>query len=782
MKAARLWIVALTSITLIALELVWTRLFSAEFFYTFAFLTLSLAVLGLGLGALALRLIPALDRERRLGLFLALTAATALLGPHVAFHVGMDFALLFSRWSMVGRFAVVLLALGLPFFFGGMALSLVFKHDSGQIPRLYMADLLGAGLGVAVAIVAMNALGTPVAAAWIPLPALVAALIAEQRRQWLFPVAMWFLAAAGLGARADRLLEVGREERAPVIYRHWDAMAKIKLYDFAGEARGINIDNVANSPVLPFDGNWAALGRDTTYNRWAIDVGWLVDRFERCTFLSLGAGGGSDVLQALEKGAAEVHAVEVIPQINRMMRVGDPSGYVVHDSTTQDSTGRIVTCAEYSGHLYRDPRVRVVTEDARTYVRRHRGAFDVIYSLSSNTWAALGSGAFALAENYLFTTEAFQDYWNALSADGFLSLEHQMYMPRLVSEVMDALRREGVARPEEHFAVYRLPQLRRYVLLLSRRPLTDEIRQRAYGPLAGPRQTPMHLVYPAPDSLRGRLINQIVTRGWQAVADTARVAISPCTDDRPFIAQMGLWRNLTRERLEKVSPYDDLTGLPISQLILLVILAFTVVLGLPLVLLPYATSREKLPAAGWAYFLLIGMAFMAVEVVLIQRYTLFLGASTYSTATVLLTLLVAAGLGSRLAARVPARAAFLAILGWLLLEMTVLPALTTALSGLPVPARILVAAALIAPLGFFMGMPFPRGVLRVGALVDWGFAVNGVGSVLGATLVVGCAFALGFRVALLGGALLYLAAFALLAAERWWRVRTVPGPPAVTGE
>ena len=60
--------------------------------------------------------------------------------------------------------------------------------------------------------------------------------------------------------------------------------------------------------------------------------------------------------------------------------------------------------------------MRVVTEDARTYVRRHRGAFDVIYSLSSNTWAALGSGAFALAENYLFTTEAFQDYWRALCA------------------------------------------------------------------------------------------------------------------------------------------------------------------------------------------------------------------------------------------------------------------------------------------------------------------------------------------------------------------------------
>jgi len=75
-------------------------------------------------------------------------------------------------------------------------------------------------------------------------------------------------------------------------------------------------------------------------------------------------------------------------------------------------------------------------------------------------------------------------------------------------------------------------------------------------------------------------------------------------------------------------------------------------------------------------------------------------------------------------------------------------------------------------------MPFPRGVLRVGPLVDWGFAVNGLGSVLGGALVVACAMVFGFRVALLGGALLYLAAFALLAAERGWRVRTVPAADA----
>jgi hypothetical protein len=92
-RAARLFATALIRpVTLGALELIWTRLFSAEFFCTFAFLTLSLAVLGLWLGALALRLVPGLDREHQPGPILSLRVAAALLGPPVTFLIGVDFA------------------------------------------------------------------------------------------------------------------------------------------------------------------------------------------------------------------------------------------------------------------------------------------------------------------------------------------------------------------------------------------------------------------------------------------------------------------------------------------------------------------------------------------------------------------------------------------------------------------------------------------------------------------------------------------------------------------
>lgn len=834
MHSRRYVIIGLMSMTLLSLELVWTRIFSAEYFYAFAFLTLSLAILGLGLGALSLRLFKALNRSRTLWITLTLTGLWALIGPPIVVKLGLDFGLIASNWAMFGKFLITLLLLGSSFFFGGIALALLFKHHYDEIPGLYMADLLGAAAGVIVAILLMNVVGTPGAATLCALPVLAAAAFLECRT-WrkLFPAAVIVLVFALL-PQAETMLEPERQERAPVIYKHWDAMAKIKMYDVGGLYRGLNVDNVSNSPVIKFDGTWD--DEDSVGADWDINVKYLVGRFDSCTFLSLGSGGGGDVLQALDHRCTEIHAVEVNPHINRMMVYGDSSGYIDYvapeeepvaeeppeqvaveeesaevadttdtgeegtetgetteiakadssdQSTTEeeppppqpppmpppmirDSTGKIIMLPEFSGYIYHDPRVKVLTEDARTYVKRHRGEFDIIFSLSSNTWAALGSGSFALAENYLFTTEAFADYWRALSDSGFMSMEHQAYMARIVTMVMDGLRSEGVENPAQHFAVYDLPKLRRKLLLLSKRPLTDEIRYNAYGPLTNEREDFIHLLYPAPDSLADNLINLIVTQGWRAASDSAKSNISPCTDDRPFAAQMGHWKNFSWDNFRKMNMYAEFVGFPLANTLILVILAVVVVLFIPLNLIPYFREGPKLGAAPWFYFFAIGMGFMMIEVVLIQKYTLFIGASVYSIATVLLTLLVASGVGSRFSRRVAAAVAFMGILVWLAIDILILGHVTEALTGLAILPRALVTAGLIFPVGFFMGMPFPKGTLRVGELIDWGFAVNGAASVLGATMVLLVAFSYGFTASLILGGLMYLSAYVLMSARSAW--------------
>ncbi|MBN1479199.1 hypothetical protein EH223_16020 [candidate division KSB1 bacterium] len=746
MTRSRFYIIALLSMTLMGLELTWTRIFSAEFFYTFAFLVLSLAVLGLGLGALTLRLFPALANEKHLPVLLALTTLCTLLGPPAVFLLDVNFSLLFSDWIVVGKFVVVVFALSSAYFCGGLALALIFRHYNKEMPRLYMADLVGAGIGVVLVIVLMNTVGTPQATFLIALPTIVAITLCS--RTWLktLPLLLLLLVVV-LMSRAEHLLQAKREERAPVIHTHWDAMAKVKLYQAEDTYQMINIDNVAHTSAYKFDGNWDM--PDSLKFEFPINLSRLISEFDSCRYVIIGAGGGGDVVQPLQENAAEVYAVEVIPYLNKML----------YDGLLTDFTGRI----------YQDPRVRVVTEDARAFIRRYNNFFDIIYSSSSNTFAALASGAFALAENYLFTTEAFGDYWDALSANGYMVLEHQVYVPRIISQVKEALIRRGVNDVNAHFAVYDWPQARRNILVLSKRPLSqDKINHLITGD-ANLSASPFQLLYPAPDSLEHHLVNRIALDGWRAASDSAKTDISPCTDNRPFIAQMGLWKNLQVNKLEKVIPYSDLYGFPLSKMLIVIILIVVLLLVLPLNLLPYFYKGQKLKAIPWLYFFSIGMAFMIVEIVLIQKYTLFIGPPVYSITTVLLTLLSASGLGSRFSIKVPDNLAFIAIAMWLLGDIFLFSYVTSALVHLSQLARILFTVVLIFPLGFFMGMPFPKAALRVGALVDWGFAVNSAAAVLGSTTIMLVAFANGFRAALLIGALFYLLAWILLSRTAAWK-------------
>jgi hypothetical protein len=738
------WLVTLISLTLISLELAWTRVFSAEFFYSFAFLILSCAVLGLGLGALAVRLIPGFSHEKALPWLLLVTAGATVAGPPAAFKVGVDYSLLFTSWAMVGKFLLTALILSSSYFFGGAALSQLFRRGHLELPRLYMADLIGGGLGVVLAVAAMNLFGTPVAVFYCGLPALLAAGLTLPRGAKVLTLAV-LAAMVFLGGQADTLLHKQRQERGPVGYTHWDAVAKVKIYEFSEEYHGLEIDNAANSPVHGFDGDFSL--PDTLAPIFGIDVRHLIERFDGGTFLSLGAGGGGDVLQALLYGAGEVHAVEVVPHINYLMTEGH--------------------LAAFSGHIYHDPRVTVATEDARSYVRRYENKFDLIYSLSSNTFAALASGSFAMAENYLFTREAFKDYWRALTQDGFLSMEHQFYMPRLTSEVMQALTELGVSDPAAHFAIYNLPEMRRKLLLLSKRPLTEEILQTAYWPLTPENHEQIHLLYPAAPEDRDNIYQRIVDEGWKTVAPDVPIDISPCDDNRPYTAQLGLWKNFDFKALQQVSPYE-FRGFPLAKLLVLVILAVSLVLIVPLNLLPYLKGGPQLKAGPWLYFFLLGMGFMMVEVVLIQQFTLLIGPSVYSLITILTTLLIFSGLGSGTSASFGDRAPFLVIVGWLVVDILAFPWVATTFGGLTLIPRMAVAAFLIAPLGFFMGMPFPKGGRRVGDLIDWGFAVNGTASVIGATLIILVSFLTGFRVALLLGGLVYLLAGALLSRKSAW--------------
>jgi hypothetical protein len=88
-----------------------------------------------------------------------------------------------------------------------------------------------------------------------------------------------------------------------------------------------------------------------------------------------------------------------------------------------------------------------------------------------------------------------------------------------------------------------------------------------------------------------------------------------------------------------------------------------------------------------------------------------------------------------------------------------LPVVFDAWIGLARPLRILLAIALLLPMGILLGVPLPSGVRLVGqqrpGLLAWAWGINGAMSVLGASAAIFVAMNWGFSAVALTGAVLY---------------------------
>jgi hypothetical protein len=168
--------------------------------------------------------------------------------------------------------------------------------------------------------------------------------------------------------------------------------------------------------------------------------------------------------------------------------------------------------------------------------------------------------------------------------------------------------------------------------------------------------------------------------------------------------------------------------------------------------------------------LCLGLAFLFVEIPLIQRFILFLGHPAYAVSAVLFTLLLFSGMGSRLSGRLPPRAA-LALLALLLAGLPfLLPLLFDLTLGLPLAPRLGLAVLALAPAGFLMGVPFPAGICWLGdappGRIPWVWAVNGSASVIASVLAALLALSFGFTWVFWLGALCYGAAWLVLVITR----------------
>jgi hypothetical protein len=468
--------------------------------------------------------------------------------------------------------------------------------------------------------------------------------------------------------------------------------------------------------------------------------------------LLLGADGGAAIRLAREAGSSRITVADPDGRIDDLLAPG-----------TLDSDVH---------HVRRDPRgyLRAIGE------RR----FDRILVTEVGSLAGGAAGMAAGGEGYLFTLEGVGDMFGALSTDGVLAITRWMLDPprdalRLLATASDVLSDRGRS-PEQHVAMVR--GWGTVTLLVARRSLapSDVARLRewcdlrwfdiAWAPGVPPEASNRFNVL-EPD--RFRIASEaILSTDSAAFFDRYAFRIEPVTDDSPFFFHFLPIRRIPemwRERGRLSLPYFEwglvAQGLALIQAIpvaLLLILA-------PLGILPW--SRRRAP--GWStfsYFAILRAAFMLLEISTIQRLILVLAHPIYATATVLVTFLVAAGVGSAIAPRLMARVGPRAPL-WVILALAPLSFGANLLLwryavGLALPVRVALSAAGLVPLAFFMGMPFPLGLQWVSDRqpdwVPWCWGVNGFLSVIGAVMAPLVALAIGFRGVLLVAMILYAVA------------------------
>jgi hypothetical protein len=786
--------------TLLMTELALTRIFSVVMYYHFAFLAISIALFGLSAsGVFAYVFRRRLDAQptgrllARQSIVYAVCTVAALF-VLVRVRVGLNY----SPRNLMLMLAIYALA-ALPFFTGGLVITLAISRLSSRINAVYAADLLGAAAGCVLLIPLLNWLGAPgvvLTAAALAVAAGVAFVSRQDRLRYGTAGALLMalpLAAQFSGAATFDVTDTKGHQGDRVLFSKWNSFSRIGVYErphgdwslspaYRGsvpETRFMDIDSAASTPILrvrpdmsdadylryeltalayhlkeapasPLRGSPAAAGTEASGPG---SDGEAADTTAGFTALVIGPGGGRDLVSALVFGASRVDAVEINP--------------IIADDVMRDQF------RDYSGRIYDHPRVHVTVDDGRSFVRRTDRRYDVIQASLVDTWAATAAGAYTLTENTLYTVEAFSDYLDHLTDDGVLSITRWVFDGlRLVSLAQEACEARGWDA-QSRLAVIQHDRVA--TLLLKKTPFTaaevTTLRETADRLGFKVLYVPGH--QPAARSAAESGSEEAVADDYASLVTTSDRAafyarypqdIRPTTDDRPFFFHT----TKLRDQFQVAFGRSMLFGNGLSALLTLMgisaALVVLFVLG-PLVVTGGATARGWL--AWLFYFGSLGAGFMLIEVAILQRFVLLLGHPVYSLTVTLFSLLLGTGVGAALSRTIPdsrvvrttsITLAAIAVLGVLCLTM-IAPMIAWAIP-FSRPVRIVLAIAAIVPLGMVLGIPMPAGLRllrqRAPEMVTWAWGMNGALSVVGATLAIFIAMNWGFQATLLASAGAYL--------------------------
>lgn len=773
----------LISMAVILLEINYTRVFSFKLVYYFTYLIIGISLLGLGAGSVLTAMAPGLRRAASSRLIPACALAggvSVLVGYWIVAGIQLNTfdlttAVAESDWGVVLleglKLVSVCFTLFVPFFFAGIVVSVILSTNPDRIARLYFTDLMGAGLGCALVVPMMSTITPPggvlisgflMVCAGLPL-AREAGTKVLATGAVLATILLVFALVPALRPEpvTDRTKTMSPQNEPDVQFSRWSPVFRVDVLKNylhkPGDPLMLSHDGMWGSVIPRYDGDPASLER---YGKARTALPFdVIPKHPKV--LIIGSAGGNEILAATHFEASHITGVELNPVTVSLLRDH---------------------FADYISRIVEADHVTLVNAEGRAFLSRDEGRYDLIWFVAPDSYAAMNaatSGAFVLSESYLYTVEMIRESLEHLTPDGVVCA--QFGDPRIATQPKrtarylttsrEAFRDLGIENFRDHVLVASTPgfAFSSATILLGRSAFGDE-QVRSFASSAE-RYEDTVVLFAGDTAVPVSPISNVITLApdkLEAWYEMYPIDVTPISDDGPFF-----WHF--------VSFSDSITGNHgggmedgMGERLLVIMLIVATLLAASLLLAPLLLRRDiwsALPHKRDAalYFAALGFGFMFLEVVVIQRLTLFLGYPTYSLTVTLFSILLATGAGSLLTERFTLprnqllfRIAFALVLVVLFYQMGMSPLIDATIAW-PLPIRIAIAVALLVPLGLVLGMFMPIGLRTVAGLSDypeeyvaWAWALNGFCSVVSSILSTMLSMTLGFTMVMSIAVVVYL--------------------------
>jgi len=455
----------------------------------------------------------------------------------------------------------------------------------------------------------------------------------------------------------------------------------------------------------------------------------------------IGLGGGKNVLQSLYFDSKKIDVAEIDPQVADMLQE-DYNFYV--------------------GKIYDLPQVQIHIGEARNLLKHSHELYDLIQIPPVESYSMSSIGLSSFNVSHLYTVEAIENYMQTLKPNGMLSITNWIKIPprnslKIFSTVIQSLKKQNIEFPEHNIMMIR--SWKTSTMIVKKSSFTPQdinilklfCKDRSFDIIyySGVSKNEINRFNLLSKPFFYEGVTQLLTDNWKNYTRDYKFNIKPSIDNQPFFFNFFKWSSFPE--LMQLRSQGTVSMIDWGYIILVATFFIAFMFSLLFILLPLASyaglKKPHLKKNIVGYFLLIGLSFMFIEIILIQRFILFFGFPLYAIAFVLVTLMFFAGIGSLYSKRLNFKlqeintsfhAIDVAIIGLivvLIAHIFILTPIFESSISFNWVTKLFITFLVIAPLAFFMGMPFPLGLTWINKSfkqgIPWAWGINGCASVIG---------------------------------------------------